>query len=61
MLEAWNSVLSTYTYVVSENVPFSTKTPSILLMPAFFGKNSIFDHYSTFTQNNSLRAVLDIF
>ena len=47
--------VNTHTYVVSENVPFSTKTPLILLISAFFGKNN------TFTQSNSLRAALDIF
>ena len=33
-------VVSTHTYVVSENIPFSTETLLILLMPAFiFAKN----------------------
>ena len=34
MRETW--YVSTYTDVVSENTPFSTKNPLILLMPAFF-------------------------
>ena len=37
MLQSWWCV-STHTYVVSENIPFSTKTVLILLMSAFFGK-----------------------
>ena len=52
-LEIWH--VSTNTYVVSENIPFSTKAVLILLMSVFFGQNS------TFTQSNSERAVLEIF
>ena len=33
---------STYTYVFSENVPFSIKTFLIFLMSAFFAKNQYF-------------------
>ena len=55
-LKTWNLVLKyTHTYVVSENKPFSIKTSLILQMSAFFAKNS------TFTQSNSMRAVLEIF
>ena len=35
MLEVWRCV-STHTYVVSENIPFSSMTPFILLVSAFF-------------------------
>ena len=45
----------TRTYVVSENIPFSIKALLILLMSAFFGKNS------TITQSNSVTTVFDIF
>ena len=45
------------TYVVLENIAFSTKTSSILLMPAFL--SSIFRQNSTFTESSSLRAALD--
>ena len=34
--------VSTQIYLVSENIPFSTKTPSVLLIPASFCKNGIF-------------------
>ena len=37
MLETWNSV-STHTYVVWENIPFSTKVLLVLLMSTFFCK-----------------------
>ena len=48
--------------VLSENISFSTKARLILLMPAFFYKESaVFGKYSTFTQGNSVRAVLEIF
>ena len=46
--------VSTHTYVVSENTPFSTKYLLFLLMSTFFAKNN-------FTQSNSVRAVLEIF
>ena len=51
--------VSTHTYAVSGNIPFSTKTPSILLMPAFFAKKTpFFAKYGIFTQSNGLRAVV---
>ena len=61
-LEIWN--LITHVYVVSECIPFSTKTQLILLTSAFvfwqkirgfFGKNS------TFNRTISMRAVPEIF
>ena len=56
MLEIWNFVRKyTHTHVVSEDMPFSTMALIILLMSTFFGKNS------TFTQSNSVTAVLEIF
>ena len=42
MLEAWNLVCKHTHDVVSENIPFSTKTPLILLMSAFFAKSQYF-------------------
>ena len=48
------SYVSTYTYVVSENVPFSTKA-LLILLTSIFGKNN------TFIQSNSVKAVLEIF
>ena len=36
-LEIW--YVSTQTYVISENIPYSTKTPLILLMSEFFFKS----------------------
>ena len=55
-LEIW--YVSTHTYIVSENIPFSTKLLLILLMPAFFCEQSAFlDKNSTFTQGNSVRAM----
>ena len=53
MLETW--ILGCNTYVVLEKIPFSSKAFLILLMSAFFWPNN------TFTQNNSVRAVFDIF
>ena len=38
----WNWYVSTHTYVGSENIPFSTKTPLILPMSAFFCKRAAF-------------------
>ena len=60
-LEIW--YVSTHIYVVSENIPFSTNNPLILLVLAFFfAKNQHFlVKNSTFTQNNSMRAVLEVF
>ena len=53
-LKAW--YVSKHTYVVSENMPVSTKILLILLMSAFF-----FGKVSTFTQSSGVRAVLEIF
>ena len=59
-LEIW--YVSTSTFLVSENVPFTTKTPLILLMSAFIlQKIAFLVKSSTFTQSNSIRAVLEIF
>ena len=41
--------ISPHTYLVSENIPFSTKTSLIMLCQVFSAKN------------NSMRAVLEIF
>ena len=60
VFEIW--YVSTHTYAVSENIPFSTKTLLILLMSAFFCKKSVaFGNNSTLTQSNSVRAVLEFF
>ena len=63
MLETWNLVhKDTHTYVVSENIPFSTKAVLILLMSAvFLQKIAFFGENSIFTQSNIVRAVLEIF
>ena len=59
-LEIW--YVSTSTFLVSENVPFTTKTPLILLMSAFIlQKIAFLVKSNTFTQSNSIRAVLEIF
>ena len=59
-LKIW--YVSTQTYVVSENIPFSTKTPFIFLMSTFFCKKSaFFVKNSTFPQSISMKAVLEIF
>ena len=59
-LEIW--YVSTHTYIVSENIPFSTKALLILMMLAFLCKKSaFFGKNSTLTQNNSSRAVFEIF
>ena len=43
MLETWNWYVGTHTYVVSENIPFSTRNLLILLISAFLlQKMSIF-------------------
>ena len=47
--------VSTHTYVVSENIPFSNRIHLILLMSAFLIKNS------TFAQENIVRAVWENF
>ena len=54
--------VSTLAYVGSENIPFSTKTSLILLMSAtfFLQKIRIFSKNNTFTQSNSMDAVLEI-
>ena len=51
----------THTYVVSENIPFGTKVLLILLMSAFCKNSASFGKYSTFTQSNRVRTVLEIF
>ena len=52
----------THTYIVSENMPFSTKALLILLMSAFFANNQcLLGQNNTFTQSNSVRAVLQEF
>ena len=62
MLETSNWHWSTQTYLISKNIPFSTKLLLILLMSAFFlQKSGFFSQNSTFTQCNSVRAVLEIF
>ena len=62
MLETWNLVRKVHTYIVSENIPFSTKAFLILLMSAAFCKKmSNFGNNDTFNQSNSVRAVLEIF
>ena len=63
MLETSNLALSTHTYVVSENIPFSTKALLALLISAFFftKKSVFFGQNSTSTQSNSVRVVLEIF
>ena len=49
-LEIWH--VSKHSYLVSENIPFSTKVLLILLISAFFGKISVFfGQNSTFTQS----------
>ena len=53
---------SSQSYVVSENIPISTKALLILLMSeGFCNKIAFFAQNSTFTQSNSGRAVLKIF
>ena len=47
---------SKHSYVVSENITFSSKPLLILLMSAFFAK-TFFGQNSTFTQSNNVRAV----
>ena len=38
--EIW--YICTHTYVISENIPFTTRTSLILLMPAFFSEKSTY-------------------
>ena len=48
--------------MVSENIPFSTNTLLIVLMPVFSCKKlEFFDKNGIFTQSNSVRAVLVAF
>ena len=55
-------LVRTRPYVVSENIPFTAYPPLILLMSAFFCKKlTFFLQKSTFTQSNSVRAVLEMF
>ena len=55
ILETWNLV-RTYTHISSfKKVSFNTRNTLILLMSAFFGKNS------TFIQSNSMRTVKQVF
>ena len=49
--------VSTHRYVVSEKIPVTTK--AFLILHLFFAKNLHF--YSTFTQSNSVRLMLEIF
>ena len=59
-LQIWH--VSTYPYIVSENIRFSTWTPLILQMSAFFSKKIVlFVQKSNFTRSNSVRAVLETF
>ena len=63
-LEIWYISTHTHTYVVSKNISFSTNNPLILLILVFcfFAKNQHFlVKNSTFTQNNSTRAMLEVF
>ena len=54
--------VSTYVHAFLENIPFSTKTPLILLISAFFaGILRNFPKNGIFTQSNSMKAVLEIF
>ena len=59
-LQIWH--VRTHTYIVLENIPFSTKVLLILLMSVYFCKKSVFSgNNSTYTQSNIVRAVLEIF
>ena len=54
--------VSTNRYVVLENISFSIKALLILLMSALFSnKSAFFGKNSTFTERNSVKAVLEIF
>ena len=54
--------VTTQAHVTSEKIPFSTKAHLILLMPvSFYKKSGNFDQSRTFTQNNIVRAMLEIF
>ena len=54
-------IISIHAYLVSQNIPFSTKAFLIFLMSAFFYKKSaLFGQNSNFTQSDSVRAVLEI-
>ena len=54
--------LSTHWYEVSENIPFTIKASLTLLVSVFFLQKMtvILGQNSTFTQSNSVRAVLEI-
>ena len=55
------SHVRTNKYLVSENIPFSTKVLLILLMLAFFcNKLAFFGQNSTFTQSYSVRVTFEI-
>ena len=54
--------VSTNPYLVSQNIPVSTKTLLILMMLAFSHKNlAFFCINSTLTRSNSVKALLEIF
>ena len=58
-LQIWH--IRTDKYLVSENIPFSTKVLLILLMLAFFcNKLAFFGQNSTFTQSYSVRVAFEI-
>ena len=60
MLKVW--CVSTRTYLFSENTSLSTSIPFIFLISVFFWKNSpLIGKSSTFTQSNSMKALLEIF
>ena len=49
-----------HTCEVSESIPFCGKTPLILLMSRFFSKKvGFYGKNNSFTQSNSVRAVLE--
>ena len=49
------------TYLVSENIPFSTKLCKVCWCQHFLQKVWIFGKNSTFTKSNGIKAVLEIF
>ena len=63
MLDIWN-LIRKYSHIpaVSENIRCGTKGDLMLLIAAYFcNKSALFDENSTFTQQNNMRAVLEIF
>ena len=58
MLETWNLVHKYFhTYVVLENIPFSIKKSLVLLISAFFCKETLFFvKNNTFTQSSIMIA-----